>query len=67
MKTVLTRFRSWATWVAVAGAVWMLLSAFGVPERIGLTSDGWCAALNAVGTLLTVFGIINNPADRERF
>ena len=67
MKDILNRFRSWATWVAVAGALWVLLSAFGIPAKLGITSDGWNAALNAVGGLLTVFGIVNNPTDRERF
>ena len=67
MKNILSRFRSWATWVAVAGAVWVLLSAFGVPEKLGITSDGWNGALNALGALLTVFGIVNNPTDREKF
>ena len=67
MKKILERFKSWATWVAVAGAVWVLLSAFGVPEKIGITSEGWNAALNALGTLLTVFGIVNNPTNKEGF
>lgn len=67
MKEILERFKSWATWVAVAGALWVLLSAFGVPAKIGLTSEGWNAGLNALGTLLTVFGIVNNPTNREGF
>lgn len=67
MKDILNRFKSWATWVAVAGAVWVLLSAFGVPEKIGITSEAWNAVLNSLGTILTVFGIVNNPTDRERF
>ncbi|MBP5269366.1 MAG: hypothetical protein ILO42_00245 [Clostridia bacterium] len=45
----------------------MILSAFGVPEKIGVTSEGWNAALNALGGLLTVFGIVNNPTDKEHF
>ena len=67
MKNILNRFKSWATWVAVAGAVWVLLSAFGVPEKISITSEGWNAALNALGSVLVVFGIVNNPTDHERF
>lgn len=67
MKKILSRFTSWATWVAVAGALWVILSAFGVPEKIGVTSEGWNAALNALGGLLTVFGIVNNPTDKEHF
>ena len=67
MKNVLNRFKSWATWVGVAGALWTLLSVFGVPEKIGITSDGWNAALTALGSLLTLFGIVNNPTDKEHF
>lgn len=67
IKKVLSRFRSWATWVALAGAVWVLLSSFGIPERIGLTSEGWNAILNALGTILAVFGITNDPTNREGF
>ena len=67
MRNIFERFKSWATWVAVAGALWVLLSAFGVPEKIGITSEAWNAVLNALGTILTVFGIVNNPTDRERF
>ncbi len=67
MKKVLERLKSRAVWAAVAGALWVTLSAFGIPERIGITSEGWNAVLNALGGLLTVFGIFNNPADRENF
>ena len=67
MKNILCRFKSWATWVAVAGAVWVLLSAFGVPEKLGVTADGWSAALDVLGSMLTLFGIVNNPTDRENF
>ena len=66
-KELLFRLRSRATLAAIAGAVWLLLSAFGVPERIGLTSDAWNTVLRAVGTLLCAFGIVNNPSDRENF
>lgn len=67
LKKIAQRFRSWATWVAVAGAVWTLLSAFGVPAKIGLTSDALNAALSALGTLLAAFGIVNDPTNREGF
>ena len=61
------RFKSWATWVAVAGAVWMLLSALGVPEKIGITADTWNTVLNAIGAILVGFGILNNPTDKTNF
>ena len=67
MKKLLERFKSWATWVAIAGAVWVALEAFGIPRKAGLTSQGWNAGLSALGTLLCAFGIVNNPTDREGF
>lgn len=67
IKTILSRFKSWATWVSVAGAVWLLLSSFGITEKIGITSETWNTALNALGALLTAFGIVNNPTDKEHF
>lgn len=67
MKEILNRLKSWATWTAVAGAAWMLLSAFGVTGKWGITDGTWNTVLNAIGALLTAFGILNNPADRENF
>ena len=67
MKEILKRFRSWATWVAVAGVVWLVLKAFGVTEKLGVTSEAWDAGLSALGALLCAFGIVNNPSDRAHF
>jgi len=61
------RLKSWAVWVSVVGAVWVILSAFGLPEQWGITSDAWNAVLNAVGTILIAFGILNNPTNKENF
>ncbi len=65
MKTTQNRFKSWALWVSVAGALWVILSAFGVPEQIGLTSDMYNTILNCVGTILAIFGIVNNPTEKS--
>lgn len=61
------RFKSWALWVSVSGALWTILAAFGVPEKIGITSDTWNAVLNSVGGILIAFGIVNNPTDKSNF
>lgn len=61
------RFRSWALWVSVAGAVWVIAAAFGLPERIGIDEATFTKVLNAVGSILIAFGICNNPTDRENF
>ena len=59
----MNRFKSWALWMSVAGAVWTILSAFGVTESIGLTESTFKTVLDAVGAVLIAFGIVNNPTD----
>lgn len=59
------RFKSWALWVSVAGALWVILSAFGIPEKIGVTSETFNTLLDAVGSILIAFGIVNNPTSKS--
>ncbi|NLH00769.1 MAG: holin [Clostridiales bacterium] len=59
------RFRSWALWVSVAGALWVIASAFGIPEKIGITHSTFTTVLDAIGSILIAFGIVNNPTDRS--
>lgn len=61
------RFKSWALWVSVAGALWVILSAFGIPEMIGITETTFNTILDAVGSLLIAFGIVNNPTSKTSF
>jgi uncharacterized membrane protein len=61
------RFRSWALWVSVAGAVWVILSAFGLPQKWGIAEGTFKTVLDALGTILIGFGICNNPTDKENF
>lgn len=61
------RFKSWALWVSVAGALWTIASATGLVERIGIDEGTFKTVLDAVGTILIGFGILNNPTDSENF
>ena len=61
------RFKSWALWLSVIGAVWVILSAFGVPEKIGISEGVFKTVVDAIGTILIGFGICNNPTDKENF
>ena len=61
------RFKSWALWVSVAGAIWVIMSTFGVTEAIGITESTFKTVLDAVGSILIAFGICNNPTDKENF
>ena len=67
MEEKQNRLRSWALWLSVFGALWVILSAFGLPEKWGVTSDLWNTVLNAIGTILISFGLLNNPTDKENF
>lgn len=61
------RWRSWAVWVSVAGALWVILSAFGLTEKWGIQESTFKTVLDAVGTILIGFGILNNPTDKANF
>lgn len=61
------RFRSWALWLSVIGAVWVILSAFGIPQKWGLSEGVFKTVVDAIGTILIGFGILNNPTDKENF
>ena len=57
------RFKSWALWVSVAGALWTILTAFGLTEQIGISEGTFKTVLDAIGVILIGFGIVNNPTD----
>lgn len=61
------RLKSWAVWLSVLGAVGVILNATGVFEKLGLDSKTFDMVVNAVGTILIAFGILNNPTDKNSF
>ena len=61
------RFKSWALWVAVAGAIWTALSIFGVTEKIGIGETEFKKLVDCIGEILILFGICNNPTDKSSF
>ena len=67
IQTVQPRWRSWAVWLSVLGALWTIASAFGLPEKWGIEEGTFRTVLDAVGVILTGFGILNNPTDPENF
>jgi hypothetical protein len=54
-------------WLSVIGAAWVILSAFGLPQKWGLSEGVFKTVVDAVGTILIGFGILNNPTDKENF
>lgn len=61
------RYKSWAVWVSVFGALGVILNAFGVFEKIGIDSTAFDNVVNAVGSILIAFGILNNPTEKTHF
>lgn len=61
------RLKSWAVWTSVFGALAVILNAFGVFEKIGIDSTTFDMVVNAVGSVLIAFGILNNPTDKTAF
>lgn len=61
------RFKSWATWLSVAGALWIIMRAFGITEKFGIEETTYTEIVDAIGTLLIGFGILNNPTDKSNF
>lgn len=59
------RLKSWALWVSVAGALWIIAEAFGLTEKIGIEKSTFTTVLDAVGTILIGFGVVNNPTDPD--
>lgn len=61
------RLKSWAVWLSVLGALGIILESVGVFEKFGWDSTAWNTVVNAVGTILVAFGILNNPTNKEGF
>ena len=61
------RWKSWAVWVSVLGALWTIANAFGLPEKWGIQESTFKTVVDAVGCILIGFGILNNPTDKANF
>lgn len=57
------RFKSWALWVSIASLVVFCVKEFAHVD-ISETVDG---LLNVLLPVLTAFGIVNNPTDKDNF
>lgn len=60
MKAFLTRFKSWALWLALAALIVFCVKEF-VGIDISATVDG---LLDVLLPVLVAFGVVNNPTDR---
>lgn len=61
------RWKSWAVWVSALGALWTIANAFGLTQKIGIEETTFKMVIDAIGVILTGFGILNNPTDKANF
>ena len=61
------RWRSWAMWLSVLGALWTIASALGLTEKWGIEEGTFKTVVDAVGVILISFGILNNPTNPKEF
>ena len=61
------RLKSWALWLSVIGAVWTILTAFGLPTKWGIEENTFKTVVDSIGVILIGFGVLNNPTDPDNF
>lgn len=67
IQNVQPRWRSWALWLSVLGALWTIASALGLPEKWGIQEGTFRTIVDAVGVILIAFGICNDPTNPNEF
>ena len=67
IQAVHPRWKSWAVWVSVIGAMWTIASALGLTEKWGIQEGTFKTIVDSIGVILTGFGILNNPTDPDHF
>ena len=63
VKNIVSRFKSWAVWVALGALIVFCVKEFGGID-ISSTVNG---LLDVLLPLLVAFGIVNNPTDNKHF
>ena len=61
------RWRSWALWLSVLGALWTIAEALGLPEKWGIQEGTFRTIVDALGVILMAFGICNDPTNPVGF
>ena len=61
------RWKSWAVWVSVLGALWTIANAVGLTEKWGIQETTFKTIVDAVGVILMGFGILNDPTNPVAF
>jgi len=61
------RWKSWAVWVSVLGALWTIANAVGLTDKWGIQESTFKTVVDAVGVILMGFGILNDPTNPVAF
>jgi uncharacterized membrane protein len=67
MRESQKRIRSKVVWGAVAALVLILIGNLGLYEKIGITQKEISLIIDAILSILVMFGILNNPTDKQNF
>jgi uncharacterized membrane protein len=62
-----SRWRSKAAWVSVFAVIAFLLGNYGLYDYIGLTPETFQKLVDLVLSACVVWGIFNNPTDKENY
>jgi len=65
IHNVQPRWKSWALWLSVIGAVWTILNALGLPAKWGIEETTVKTIVDAVGVILIAFGLVNDPSNPD--
>ena len=58
------RFKSPIVWFSLAVYI---ITEFALHDLVGVDNNGLYAIIEAIRTILVVFGVLNNPTEKERF
>lgn len=64
---VMNRLKSKVVWLSVLSLVIILMSIFGVFEKIGITEGNFKILIETILSILVLLGILNNPTDKDNF
>ncbi len=67
VQNVQPRWRSWALWLSVLGALWTIATALGLPEKWGIQEGTFRTIVDSIGIILIAFGICNDPTNPSEF
>jgi uncharacterized membrane protein len=61
------RFKSKVVWLSVLFLVLSVLNTAGIFEKIGVTEGMAKMTVETILSILVLFGVLNNPTDKENF